>query len=416
MTRAPTLAPLVLLLTACSRDVSHTPDHPQLPALALRPFQPELSAIAASLPTVPDATRAELRDLADIALHVVEADSRTAARAERALLDNPACWCVLEPALEDKDRKDVRARAAWLCGRSEQSMLQLPLLLRLKYELDPDTILWVADALQHLGNDAGLPFLDGAMGVEATAQRAGEFTMAICRERGLTLAEQPTYDELRQRLRDLGAAWRQRGTNGRPGLRPPAAEQLDARLGKHLSTTQGTQLRPVDDARFVLVRSGVLALPLLTKALGAAEPYLRTMALQVLAELGAPALPTATTVLPLLADPLTASDAVRTLGEIGAVDALPHLRARLSAIDTEMRAAVPLALGLLGDRTAGATLTQRMQDQKEALDVRVNAAFGLLALGPDTGAEAFIAEREQKGDFHAPMLARLRERIARIAH
>jgi len=406
---------LLVAFAACrGGDDDPTSRLPSLPPLVLQPFQPELTRIAGTMPTVPDATRRELQELGDVALQIVEVDARTRDRAERALLDHPFGWSVLEPALLDDRPLAVRCRAAWLCGQSKQSILILPLLLRLKYELDPEGVLWVADALQRLGNDAGLGFLEAAMGVERTAERAGGMAIEICRERGLPIAEQPTYAELRAHLRELLAQWRERGTSSRPGVTPPPADHLQARLATHLSTTQGTQLRPVDDARFVMTRAGTLALPLLMRACTAEERYLRTMALQVLADLRATARSAEPAVLPLLADPFTGPYAIRTLGEIGAKDAIQHLRPRLTSIDTEVRAAVPAALGLLGDRDSADALRKTMLDPNEVLDVRVNAAFGLACLGDDPAAAAFLAERDAKKDFHADMLARLRERLALV--
>ncbi|MBL8749557.1 MAG: HEAT repeat domain-containing protein [Planctomycetes bacterium] len=413
--RRTTAALLAALAAACARGPADTARSLPLPPIALRPLQGELTALGKTMPQVPAEAANELRDLADIALHIVEADSRTSTHAERALLEHPFAWSVLEPALDHADVA-VRKRAAWLAGRTGQSILVVPLLLRLKYELDSDAILWAADALQRLGNDAGLSWLEAAMGVAATAQQAGTMAIEICRERGVPLGESPTYDELRAHLRTLLAAWLQTGLGSRPGTAPPDPVQLDARLAIHLSTTQGTQLRPVDDARFVLTRAGMLGVPLMTRALGAEENYLRTMALQVLADLRSPAHSASGAVLALLGDPFTASYAVRTLGEIGAAEAIPHLRARLASPDTEIRAAVPPALGLLGDRASAEALRKSLRDSNEVLDVRVNAAFGLLCLGPDHDAEAFLAEREQKADYHAPTLVRLRERLALLRH
>jgi hypothetical protein len=302
-----------------------------------------------------------------------------------------------------------------LCGRSGRTALQLALLLRLKYELDPETVLWVADALQKLGNDTGLGWLDGAMEREATAQQAGLMAIEICRERSVPLPDAPTYLQLQTALRDLLAAWRKTGVGGRPGVAPPPLDQVEPRFAAHLATTEGTLLRPVDDARYVITRSGKLPLPLLQATLQAEEPYLRTIALQILAELGPCAREAGPAVLPLLGDPLTGSYAIRTLGEIGATEAIPHLRARLTAADTELRAAATMALGVLGDKDSGKALALVLAHGGESLDVRVGAAFGLLCLGPDAAAEAFLAEREQKGDYHAPTLARLRERLKSLA-
>ncbi|MBL8753950.1 MAG: HEAT repeat domain-containing protein, partial [Planctomycetes bacterium] len=159
-------------------------------------------------------------------------------------------------------------------------------------------------------------------------------------------------------------------------------------------------------------RSGRLAVPMLTRTLAASEGYLRTMALQVLADLGPVALDAAPAVLPLLGDPMTAPEAIRTLGEIGAKDAVPFLRPLLDHVDTEQRVAAVRALGLLRDDASRDRLRTLLADAGEALDVRVGAAFGLLCFAADdAAAEAFLAERERKKDYHEPTLQHLRERL-----
>lgn len=409
--RTTLLLALTATLAACGGgSTTQAQTGPALPPLALQPFLPVLEQLVKAQPQPSEAEQRELKDLGEIALQLVSADHRTAARAEHALLEHPFAWYSLEPALLD-GRLAVRERAAWLCGQCGQSVLQIPLLLRLKYELDPQGVLWVADALQRLGNDAGLPFLDGAMGVEATAQQAGELAIALCKDRGIALGEQPTYAELQTKLRELHAAWQANGTSNRQGVSAPDQAQLEARLAKHLATTQGTQLRPVDDARFVLTRGGKLGLPLLVRTLQASEHYLRTMSLQVLAELGSTANSTASAVLPLLGDPFTASYAIRALGEIGAKDAVPYLRTFLGDRDSELRFAAAQALGLLGDQASLPELQRLLADGKETTDVRVGVAFALLCFGADAKADAFLTEREKAGDYHAPTLARLRERL-----
>lgn len=405
---------LACAFAACGHQATdRTPAGPPLPPLPLRPFLADLKALAASMPLPNAATQRELRDLGDLALQLVEADPRTAGRAERSLREHQDAWWVLEPALMHEG-VEVRRRAAWLCGQSGQTVLQLPLLLRLKYELDSETVVWVADALARLGNDTGLAWLEAAIGNEATAQAAGTAAVEALRARTVALAEQPTWDDVRQALRAAHATWRERGTSALPGLAAPNRAQLEARVAAHLVTTEGTLLRPVDDARFVLTRAGQLAVPLLTRTLVAAEPYLRTMALQVLAELGPAAAAAAPAVLPLLGDPLTASYAVRTLGELGAKDATLHLRGKLLDTDTELRAAACQALGLLRDEASRESLRARLRDGFETADVRVGAAFGLACFGPDAEAEAFLAEREQKRDYHEATLRRLRERLAAL--
>lgn len=405
--------PFVALLAAgCGGDPPGTPQAPELPAPPLRSMLAELKALAATLQPPSPAVQRELRDLGDLALQLVEADTRTAARAERALREHADAWWVLEPALPH-ERVEVRRRAAWLCGQSGQTVLQLPLLLRLKYELDAETVVWVADALCRLGNDTGLAWLDAAIATHASAEPAGASAIEALRARGVDLPEQPTWDQVRQALQAQHANWRARGVSALAST-PPAAGPLAARIAAHVVTTESTLLRPVDDARFVLTRAGRLAVPLLGRTLAASEPYLRTMALQVLADLGPAAAESATAVLPLLGDPLTASYAVRTLGEIGAASALPSLRPLLASADIELRAAAAQALGVLRDETSREPLRQRLADPAETMDVRVGAAFGLLCFGADGPAEAFLAERETKQDYHEPTLARFRERLAAL--
>ena len=407
----PRLLPCVLmLLAACGEAAPERPAGPQLPPPELRPFLQVLKQMSAAMPLPDEAAQSELRQLADIALGLEPADQRLKTRAERSLLDHPDAWFVLEPALQHDDIA-VRRRAAWLSGRSDQTVLLLPLLLRLKYESDPESVVWVADALQRLGNDTGLGWLDAAMTAEATAQTAGQLAIEICNERGVELGDSPTYAELRQALAAMTEAWQQTGQGGRPGVEPPRGAQLDARVRKHLAPPENKLMRPIDDARFVLTRAGVVGLPLLERTLAASEAYLRTMALQILVELGPCARSTGPAVLTLLADPMTALYAVRTLGEVGEERALPHLRPLLASFDTELRSAATQALGLLGDEQSRAALKAQMQDPDEALDVRVGAAFALLCLGDDADASAFLDEREASADYHAPTLANLRARL-----
>lgn len=407
-------AALLLCAFACRSDTqapAGAPPPPPLPPLQLRPMMPAIKAIAAQRPEPDPKALAEARELALVALHLEPADTRTQARSEQSLLQHPLGGAVLETMLDHEDPA-VRRRAAWLCGRTGQQPLSLPLLLRLKYELDPDVVLWVADALQRLGNDAGLSWLDTAMDRADTAERAGTFAIEVCRERGLELPDPPTYAALQAHLRAESRAFRRTGQGRRPGLPEPDLQQFEPRFATHLTFTEGWQLRPIDDAKYVCARSGRLAVPLLRQALAASEPYLRSVALVLLADLGPAAAAAGADVLPLLQDPLTESYAVRALGEVGYTPAVPHLTPRLVSGDVELRAMVAQSLGLLGDTQSRAVLQQALTNIAEAADVRVGAAFGLLCFGPDQAAEAYLAEREQKQDFHPPTLRRLRDRLA----
>ena len=399
-------------LAACGGErAPEGPALPQLPPLALSPRIDELKRIGAEWTSdATDAVRKELQEYADIALQLVEADERTARRAERALLESEHAPLVLEPKLKHENPA-VRSRAAWLLGRSGRTVAQFALLLRLKDETDGSCTLWMSDALHRLGNDAGLVWIDSAMNVEATAQQAGQLAIELLKEDGASLSEQPTWEELQKELRARTKQWRRTGVSCRDGAAPPDAARTRSLLATHLSITQSFLLRPIDEAKFVISRAGVHGLPTIAIALKASEPYLRSVALQILAELGRTATPLCQDLLPLLGDPLTEAYAMRALGELGCAEAAPHLIARLSARQTEIRASAAGALGLLGDAAVAPRLLQMMQDATQPLDVRVQCAFALRMLGESPEASAFLSEREQKGDYHLPELRIFLDRI-----
>ena len=403
---------LSLLATSCQQKASAKPQdqRPALPPLQLRPMLTELRSLAETLPTPAAKDQNLLQEYAEVALGTVDADPRTTSRVQRALREHPQAWFVLEPALTH-ELQGVRQRAAWLCGDSQQTVLQVPLLLRLKYELDRQTIIWVADALAKLGNDSGLMWLAAAFAHQDTANQAGQMAIHALTERGVELPEEPTWGDLSKLLKVQADNWRATGVSARKGTPAPDEAALTARLAHQLQTPEGTQLRPVDDARFIMTRLGTIGVPMLTRTLQAQEHYLRTMPLQILAELGTAASGATAAILPLLADPLTASYAVRALGELHATTALDHLRPLLEDPDTELRAAAAQALGLLDDTDSLPQLEARLQDPDESMDVRVAAAFGLLCIGEHQAARAYLDARQAEKDYHEPILTRLFERL-----
>jgi len=403
------------LSAACGKPaapaIPTTQTPPALPPLQLRSRIGELKELAATLPAAPPSEQRELAELAEIATQAVATDTRTMARAERSLLAHEFAWAALTPLLLH-EVASVRHRAAWLCGKSQQPAAVPALLLRLKYELDPEAVLWVADALQQLGNDAGLLWLDAAIGAGQNAERAGAMAITLCQERSIELPDPPTYAALQQSLRRLAEQWRQTGRSSRPNAPLAPMTAMEPQYAAGLALTEGTLLRPIDDAKFIISRSGELPVPLLARTLAASEPYLRTVALGLLGDLGHAAAAAAPAVLPLLGDRLTEAYAVRTLGEIGATTALPYLRQRLREGDTELRAAAATALGMLRDADSKPALEQAMNAAGEALDVRVAAAFALRRLGEHAAAESFLQQRETQRDFHESKLRQLRERLA----
>ncbi len=398
----------VLALAACKGE-HRTPEAPLPPPPALAPLVPDLRARAA-MATPPESARlAQLVDLGLTAFRPDLVDARLAARSRAALLGEPDSLRALEQLLLH-EHATVRSHAAFALGELASPASQFALVLRLKYERDPQVLVWIADALTRLGNGSGLLALADALSDAAVAQSAGTQAMDVLRRAGRTVAEQPTWADLQNGLRELHAHWRTHG------LLPPATAPIDdvafgARVAERLLLLTGFQLRPVDDTRFILARCGQAALPHLRRAIGASEPFLRTHALEVLRDLGPMAASAGAAVLSLLHDPLTRADAVRTLGAIGARDAIPFVRPLLAHADLELRTAAAGALGPLGDHAAEPALLALVRDAQAPMDVRVAAAFSLAVLAKDNPGVAFLRTRLEAGDYHAPTLRELLDRV-----
>lgn len=402
---------IVVLLAACTRtpQAPAPAPAPQLPAAQLSAVLPKLQALAAQAPAPPDASAtASAEQLLEPAFVSEFGDRRLAARSRDALLAEPHAGFVLEQALLHP-HTEVRAGAAFELGQLERPCALVPLVFRLKYEPDPTVKLWLADAVCRRGCGAGLePILTGLRS-DASRELAGQRALDVLRAYGVALSESPSWDEIDQGLRGLLRRWTDTGRlqDGKPV--DDAATQ--ARLAKLLIDLQGFQLRPVDDARFVMMRMGALGLPLLRDAVGASEPYLRTHALEVLRELGLVATPLAGAVLPLLGDQLCRVDAARALGHMRARVAVPHLVAWLASPDTELRTAAAYALGPIGAAETLPLLRAKMSDEQEGMDVRVMAAFSVALFELDRPAYRFLRELRDKKGYHEPTLAELIDKV-----
>ncbi len=377
-----------------------------LPALVLEPRLARLRAVVDAAPPAPDEERmSTLRELVRAALVPGAATARFARLARRGLPDEPGAFLALEELLVH-ERADVRSLAAYELGRLAEPASVVPLVLRLKYEVDaPETMIWVAHALTRFGNFAGLPEIVRWMRVVDTAELAGQRAIEICRDAGEDPGEAPSWDDLAERLQRLHATWLADGTM-------PAPDALTvARIARHLIELEAFQLRGVDEARFTLSRLGGQAVPLLREALRASEPYLRTHALEIVRNLGAPAVAAAPEVVPLLGDELTKADAARALGRLGAPIAIPHLVSCLRAVDLELRAAAAGSLGPLGATSAIPELRAVFDDVSQSIDVRVQAAFSLALLKKDTSACEWLEGLQSREEYHAPTLQELIDTI-----
>jgi HEAT repeat protein len=408
--RRPALLAL-LLAAACSKGAQQDPEQPApiVPAPVLAPLLPDLEALAKL--AEPPADLREVRELFDLAFVPGAADERLAARSRKSLLEHPQARWALEEGMLHADPA-VRAVATFELGQLGLQASILPLLKRVKYELDPACKVWVAGALARLGNGAGFPLLTAAMRNEATANDAGAAAVTVLKAAEEDPGESPTWAQLQQGIEKLQGAWR---TTSRLHGAPPVTEEpalLEARIAQHLVALHRFQLRPVEDARFILRRAGSLSLPLLRRCLGASEPFLRSHALEVLGELGRSAASLEDAVLPLLGDELTRADAARALGAMGAVRAFEPLAAMLAGRDLELRVAVAAALGQLGDARATPLLATVVAADGEPMDLRVQAAYGHALLERGGAGMAFLEARKAAGDYHPPTVLELLDKVA----
>ncbi len=401
----------LLLAAACGRgeQPSAAQQSPVVPAPRLAPLLPDLEGLAKL--AEPPADLREVRELFDLAFVPGAADERLAARSRKSLLEHPQARWALEEGMLHADAA-VRAVATFELGQLGLQASILPLLKRVKYEVDPACKVWVAGALARLGNGAGLPLLAAAMANEATANDAGAAALTVLKAAEEDPGESPTWEQLQQGIARLQGAWR---TTARLHGAPPVTAEpqlVEARIAQHLVALHRFQLRPVEDARFILRRAGSLSLPLLRRCLGASEPFLRSHALEVLAELGRSAASLEDAVLPLLGDELTRADAARALGAMGAVRAFEPLAAMLAGSDLELRVASAAALGMLGDGRAAPLLASVVAAASEPIDLRVQAAYGHALLERSGAGMAFLEARKAAGDYHQPTVLELLDKVA----
>ncbi len=180
---------------------------------------------------------------------------------------DPAAREALCQALETHAVPWVRARCAYELGRLREPRVLPRLLLRLKYEVDGETVLWLADALAQQGSLAGLE------GLLVLAGRTDDAWLAD--------TARVKADELAARYgAPFGGELLRLHANGLIPEPGDAVQECAAwRLIQRLSLFD---LRQVDDARFVLVRMPDYVVPLLERALRDENRYVRLHAAQCL--------------------------------------------------------------------------------------------------------------------------------------
>jgi hypothetical protein len=211
-------------------------------------------------------------------------------QADALHLSSALLSIVEDRSVEDADK--TRAYA-WLLARGHEAMVPR-LTLRLKYEKDWVANVDIALALLKYGSGAGLQALHNILATEITADQA---TLEYARFRTMqALARLPTsehwqagghFDADWQRLLEVQDAWaRNRQLPDMPAVTPSRAQQ--AELWRMMTKLRSQPLRPVDDARFVLVRMPQWVFDPVSSTVVDDNRYVREHALQTLAWIGYP--------------------------------------------------------------------------------------------------------------------------------
>lgn len=281
---------------------------------------------------------------------------------------------ILESAVEPWRRRE----AAWLLGQTEDDRMLLRMLLVLRYEKDSETVVWLSRALAHHGNYAGLAALAG---VAAQAGEAAE--LARTKQSEIVAQVEPAVADA-QELEEL---WNSAKSHEVFRREPSAQLRLAAWRELAELSSERFQLRGVDDARFVLCRTGPWGARLVAEALVDADPFVRLHATQVLERMGARARPLAPKLHSLLRDPRTAHAAAEALGAIGAPESLPLLLAALNEQHSyELRVAAAHGLARMRDEAGAPKLRSLMQAEAVPSDLRLAAAGALLLCTGDRNA------------------------------
>ena len=408
------------LLTGCTGDAGPTQGPRRTPPALGAVARPRAAALheaapAAVLPVppedAPEATRAMLetrvhggqfRDLVfedlqslgngavpALTAHALDTrlsgDLRAAAVELLGAVGSEAAANRLLTLTRDSSEPWLRAHAAWRLASCGSDHVVPGLVLRLKYEKDPDAFLWVASTLGRLGCLAGLGgLLELAARDDGRAGQAAAELAAVVEPLGV-----PAEEALR--------LWSGIDAEALP-LPPPSDAQLREVWDLVLDMSGETfQLRPVDDARYVLSRLGPWCAREVASALTDEDPWLRLHCAQVLETMGPRARGVEGELLRVLDEPGVGAAAAEALGRVGSPSAVPALVERIGeGTGHELRVGAVRALGTLGlPEGAGAlrTLFEELTEPGAPQDLRMAAATSLVGLGEGDGAAGWLNER-----------------------
>jgi len=255
--------------------------------------QKHLNSFAADgLPSITSEQQDEILDLLDLAL----SSDKGRRQANQVLAAAEADWvtAVMLSLVEGRDAEaELKAEAyAWLGHHGVEAMVPR-LTLRLKYEKDWSANVDITTGLLRFGCGAGLSPLIIILQTEEGVNHLDQARWsALAALRNLPPAPGWTpgenFDADWRRLIEVEQIWR--FSHVLPGFEDLAAPSRSyrAEIWKTLAKFRSQPLRPVDDARFVLIRQATWAFASIVETTYDEVQYVREHALQTLAWIGAP--------------------------------------------------------------------------------------------------------------------------------
>ena len=331
--------------------------------------------------------------------------------------DGPLVARFCRHALEARPEQAqvVRRRAVVILGEKGSAADVPSLVLRLKYErvnqdADPFALAWAARALGRLQNLSGVIELVKLLADPEVREEAGACLVEILGLEGIEWPREGTWDQLREKGRELAARWKREGRSSRDRRRLIDPE-LKRRFLVRIARCRQFNLRYGDDARFILGRCGWTGVEPLGLALRDKSREIRKLALECAADLGPLAADLGPLAAPLLHDRLLATFAIETLGRIGAQEAAPYLVHLAGGKDPDLRQAALLALGRMGAEPGLPALESALADPERAPEEHMAAALALGLLGRKDRARRLLQELRGRVDVHQPTLTRYMEEL-----
>ncbi|MFN0241397.1 MAG: HEAT repeat domain-containing protein [Planctomycetota bacterium] len=289
---------------------------------------------------------------------------------------------ALTIALEKGSEPWIRARSAWRLADVRHDGVLLRLLLRLRYEVDAETVIWLAATVARHGNYSGLDGLRTLRTSAATEELRASAAQQLDELAKLAGAADP------ERLHE---EWLSGALDARVQKDAPSPE-LELAVWRAIAGLAAWDLRGVDDRRFQLSRMNTWVVPLLARTLHDSNVYVRVHAAQCLERMGTRGASAGPELVAALGEPRVAASAAAALAAVRWLDAVPALETALATSqDLELRTAIARALGSLGQARSASVLVQAFAES-EPIDLRQAAAEALVAVRDDEVAVRFLHE------------------------